>query len=126
MEKYLLLIKKSLEYITELEFSLDEVKEITLNTHVATYSINEYFLQIGDNKRQVGFIIKGLFRIFYTDNDGNDYTKNFMSEGEITCSLSALLLNIPSKLNIQALEKSEVLCINYDTILQLSEKSFKW
>jgi CRP-like cAMP-binding protein len=126
MEKYLLLIKKCIDYITKSDFPLDEVKKIAQNGFVKLYSPNEYFLQIGEKSRKVGFIVDGLFRIFYIDSEGNDYTKNFMSAGEITCSLAALLLNEPSKLNIQALEQSEVVIIDYDIILKLAGKSFEW
>jgi CRP-like cAMP-binding protein len=76
--------------------------------------------------RYIGFVTDGLFRIFHTDSEGNDYTKNFMSSGEITCSLAMLLSKKHSRLNIQALENSELVCLNYDDILQLAEQNFIW
>jgi len=41
-------------------------------------------------------------------------------------SMAALILNAPSKLSIQALEFSEVICFIYDDILQLADQSFMW
>jgi CRP-like cAMP-binding protein len=126
MENHLLLIKKSFDHITESDFPLDEIKKLTLNGFVKKYSHNEYFLQISEVSRYIGFVTDGLFRIFHTDSEGNDYTKNFMSSGEIIGSLAMLLSKEPSRLNIQALEYSEVVYINYDDILQLAEQNFIW
>jgi CRP-like cAMP-binding protein len=72
------------------------------------------------------FVEKGLFRLFYTDRNGKDFTKNFKSAGQFMAAKASLLLRSPSKLSIQALEDSTVLCFDYDDVLQMAEHSFRW
>jgi len=104
----------------------EEIENVISHGIIKEYSSNEYFLRAGEMSRNIGFIIKGLFRIYYIDMEGNEYTKNFKSSGQFMCSMAALLLTAPSKLNIQALEASNVICMNYDNILQLAEQNILW
>jgi len=104
----------------------EEIENIISHSIIKEYFTNEYFLRAGEMSRNIGFIIEGLFRIYYIDMEGNEYIKNFKSTGHFMSSMAALLLNEPSKLNIQALEPSKVICINYDTILKLAEQNILW
>ena len=126
MEKYLLAIKKSLEHFIGADFPFEDIEILASNTVIKNYSPDEYFLRAGESSRRMGFVADGLFRIFYTDFAGKDYTKNFKSTGQFMAAQASLLLKTPSKLNIQALEDSTVICINYDDILQIAEQSFSW
>jgi len=126
MEKYLLSIKKKLEHLAEADIPFDDIKMLTSNAVITNYTSDEYFLRSGETSRKVGFVAEGLFRLFYTDFVGKDYTKNFKTTGQFTGALASLLLRTPSRLNIQALENSTVVCFDYDAILQIAECSFSW
>jgi len=126
MESYLTLIKKSLEHFAGGDFPIDEIQKLASNTAVKGYSPQEYFLRAGETSRKMCFVEKGLFRLFYTDKNGKDFTKNFKSAGQFMAAKASLLLRSPSKLSIQALEDSTVLCFDYDDVLQMAEHSFRW
>jgi len=126
MDKYLIPFKKALENITGTDIPDNEVRKVISDEEILEYFPNDYFLRMGENSRSIGLITEGLFRIFHTDTEGNEYTKNFKTDGQFICSMSALLLIAPSRLNIQSLEYSKVFCINYDNILQLADQSFSW
>jgi len=126
MEKYLLSIKKNLDHIADVDIPIKDIKTLTSNAVIADYTSGEYFLRSGEESRKVGFVAGGLFRLFYIDFAGKDYTKNFKNTGHFMGALPSLLLRTPSKLNIQALENSTVVCYDYDDILQFAESSFSW
>ena len=42
---------------------------------------NDYFIREGEKSTEIGFIIKGVFRSFYIDEQGNEITKYFYAEG---------------------------------------------
>jgi CRP-like cAMP-binding protein len=125
MADYVLeIFKKTVKQLSSLPD--DEIENVISHGIIREYSTNEYFLYAGEMSRNIGFIIEGLFRIYYIDMEGNEYTKNFKSSGQFMASMAALLLDAPSKLNIQALEPSKLICLNYDNILQLAEQNILW
>lgn len=71
------------------------------------------FISEGDVPRQFAFVEQGLFRYLYIDQNGNEYTKNFLIEGHFIVSYSAMVRQQPSKMFIEALEDSVVHTIDY-------------
>jgi CRP-like cAMP-binding protein len=126
MEHHLLSIKDKLEHIAEADIPSEDVNILVSNAILTEYHYGEYFLQAGEKSRKVGFVTEGLFRLFYTDFEGKDYTKNFRTGGQFIGALASLLLNVPSRLSIEALENSTVLCFDYDKILQIAEHNLSW
>ena len=126
MESHLPSIKQKLDNIAEADIPFADVNFLASNAILTEYISGEYFLRVSETSRKVGYITKGLFRLFYTDFEGKEYTKNFKSSGQFIGALASLLLNVPSKLSIEALEYSTVLCFEYDKILQIAEHSLCW
>ncbi|NUR99531.1 MAG: Crp/Fnr family transcriptional regulator [Kribbellaceae bacterium] len=69
----------------------------------------ELFVRQGDPPNRVALVERGLFRLFGTDEGGNERTLAFRAEGELVCAYSAALRQEPSRIAIEALEPSEVL-----------------
>lgn len=59
------------------------------------------------------FIHKGLMRAYVTDEEGNEFNKNFFAEGRFPGCMTALLKNEPSLMVIEALETCEIVEINF-------------
>ncbi len=74
-----------------------------------TYKQGSSFIREGDNSTRIGIVAKGLFRSFYIDADGNDFTKYFIPEKDMLISLDAYLTKTPSRYFVEALENSIVL-----------------
>lgn len=73
------------------------------------------FLRAGDVCNKLGFVCKGIFR-YYIDQDGEDKTYNFGTEGDFICNYESLIRQVPSPKNIQAIEDAEVLIISHKNL----------
>lgn len=80
---------------------------------------DDYFVQAGDKSKNIGFVISGLLKKFYRTEDGKEYIKDFSVEGRLVTAYSALLQNQPARLNIQAVESTELLMIPYEKFTAL-------
>ncbi len=92
----------------------------------AFYQKNEYFVKAGECHTHIGFVVDGLFQLFYTDRKGKEYTKNFFAANHFAAPYSALLQGNPSNLYIQALEDSRVLLIDYTAWLKFADTHPCW
>lgn len=86
----------------------------------------EYFIREGQTPRQFGFIGKGLFRYYYVDDNGKEFTKGFFPEGRFLSSYSAMTLNRPSYFNIEALEDAEIMTFDFQQWKSLSAEHPCW
>lgn len=86
----------------------------------------EYLLQAGDSTLEFGIILHGIFRLYYTDKNGKEQIKSFRRDGELLGAYAEILLNIPSRTYIQAMEASRVVLINKDDFLTFYSKHSCW
>lgn len=86
----------------------------------------ENFIRAGQSPRTIGFVKKGLFRYFYTSEEGSEFTKGFFDTGSIISSYDAILENNPSHYTIEALEDSNVEVIQYNRFQQLFSEDPCW
>lgn len=68
----------------------------------------DYFIRQGDVSNRLGFVIRGAFRSFVINENGNDITKYFYVEGSMLFSYAAYIQKMESSQSIQALEDSEI------------------
>ena len=66
----------------------------------STVKKNEFFVKAGETPDKFALIISGIFRYFYIDNDGKEYTKYFALEDDLLISYSAILLGEVSRFYI--------------------------
>jgi CRP-like cAMP-binding protein len=75
----------------------------------------DHFLMAGDTNRWLGFIERGLLRV-YSSNGEEDTTYYFLKEGQFAIDLDSFFHQKPSDLNIQALEDCRIWRIGYDSL----------
>ncbi|MDB4292055.1 Crp/Fnr family transcriptional regulator [Maribacter sp.] len=80
---------------------------------------NENFISSGEFPKTLGFVKKGLFRYYYSNAAGEEFTKVFFTENSLLSSYSAVVEKRPSYFSIQALEDAVVEVINYQDFLNL-------
>ncbi|WP_229366003.1 Crp/Fnr family transcriptional regulator [Fibrisoma montanum] len=77
--------------------------------------------------RQVGFVLSGIFRVYYvhpaTEQEHNLY---FIAEHTFLTSLKSLLTQTTCPYLIEALEDAELLVIDHDVLRQLYPQSHGW
>lgn len=71
-----------------------------------------FLLEEGEICRFEGFVTKGLFRVYHTDQDGFEQILYFASENWWIADIDSFTNETPSQLYIEALENSEVLLIS--------------
>lgn len=94
-----------------------DLSELDLQTICSFYqtrnvSKREYVLRKGEVCRFEGFVVKGCFKIFTTDNQGNEKILYFAAEGWWVMEIDSFMNLKASELSIQALEDSKILYIN--------------
>lgn len=75
---------------------------------------------------KMGFNLNGLFRYYYIDNEGNDYTKGFSRPAQFISSYSSMVENRESYFNIEALEDCYILEFSYIKWKKMIESDLRW
>ncbi|PZU86007.1 MAG: cyclic nucleotide-binding protein [Chryseobacterium sp.] len=68
------------------------------------------------------FVAKGLLRNYSISEDGNEHILQFVNEMSWTTDPESFYNNIPSKLNIEAMEASEIFAFNCEDFAELREQ----
>lgn len=64
----------------------------------------DFLLRAGDRATRCAFVVRGLVREYYVSEDGEEHTRAFLAQGELTGSMLDLLSVEPAVTFIQALE----------------------
>ena len=81
---------------------------------------NEYYSKEGQLTKDLGFIAKGVLRIFYLTEKGEEWNKHFLQENDfVAVSISPEKKSIT---NIQALSKVLIICIPYAGLMKIASK----
>lgn len=88
---------------------------------------NEFFNFRNSVCRHVGFIVSGLFRVYYVDPaTAEEHTVFIVPEGQFLTSLKSLLTGEACPYYIAALEDSELLVITTEQLQRLYAQSHGW
>lgn len=87
---------------------------------------NEDFISEGEFPKTIAYVKKGLFRYYYSNEEGDEFTKVFFPENSLLSSYSAIVENRSSYFSIQALEDSKLEVINYQELLKLFVEYPEW
>jgi len=104
----------------------EELQKTLAISKLKNIAKGECFIREGEIPRHLGFVVKGLFRYYYLDLKGNEFTKAFMFENLFITSYSALIQNRESYYTIEALEDSLIVSINYHEWKKLIEDNIYW
>lgn len=95
--------------LTEQELALFSEK-----LSVVTFLKKEIFIQSGQVQQSVGFIVSGLIRSYYIDDNGNEKTVRFYAENDYATHYSAFITKQPSKYAFQCLENTILVLLNFE------------
>jgi CRP/FNR family transcriptional regulator, anaerobic regulatory protein len=85
-----------------------------------------HFLHVGDRASTLGFVVSGLFRLYYTRSDGREFNKSFVAEGHFIAALESLLSGEASRVAFEALEDAELLVAPYEQVAAFYERDMFW
>ena len=89
-------------------------------------SRSDFFLQAGEVDLEFGIVLSGIFRLYYVDSAGKEHIKAFRQYGELIGAYAEMLMNIPSRTFIQAMDNSTALMLGKDFFSQFYERHPCW
>lgn len=116
--------EKTLNSITI--FPDEQLKKIIALSKIRKIKKDECFIREGEFPKSFAYVYSGLFRYYYTNNKGNDFTKGFFFENSFISSYSAMILNRESYFSIEALEDAEIIEIDYEKWKTLLSNELVW
>jgi CRP-like cAMP-binding protein len=93
---------------------------------VRAYAAGEFFQRPEEPPRDLGLVLSGLFRIYYQDGDGKEFTRSFSDEGKPIGDYACALERAPANVNIMALEASKVAVITFDDYFAMFDRHPCW
>jgi CRP-like cAMP-binding protein len=84
------------------------------------------FISAGDPSVELAFVVKGLFRVYYTTHQGAEFIRNFHAENDFMGPYSTALINKPSNVDIEALEDSHIVIFRFNHIRTLYGRHSCW
>jgi len=85
-----------------------------------------YFLEAGKIAKQVGFIIKGVMRVCYYNNKGEEITRYFFDENHLVVELKSFENNVESSEYVQAVTDCKMLIFSKADWEELSQTIVGW
>ena len=81
---------------------------ISIFTKVIVLPKKEHWIMEGQRTDEVAFVLRGILRTYYIKPNGEELTANFFFAPVITADITAIITKLPTKLNFQALEETEL------------------
>ncbi|SFN40737.1 cAMP-binding domain of CRP or a regulatory subunit of cAMP-dependent protein kinases [Chryseobacterium oleae] len=109
-------------------FQLDEEHYNELSSYLIEikYKKNQFLLKEGDFCKHVGFLKKGVVRSYYLNDNGCEINFNFYFDNHLFSDYESFLCNMDSKINIQAMEDSDILLLSKHDLETLYQKEDYW
>ncbi|HBV16263.1 Crp/Fnr family transcriptional regulator [Chryseobacterium carnipullorum] len=94
-----------------------EISDENLEKYCSAFSLHkirkkDFLLKEGDICEAEGFVMNGCFKVFRTDSNADEQILYFAVEDWWISDIDSFINQIPSQLNIQAIEDSEILLIS--------------
>ncbi|MEZ9231416.1 Crp/Fnr family transcriptional regulator [Vibrio amylolyticus] len=90
------------------------------------YLPKEYIFSSNEVVADVHFVLDGVGRYFYIDEDGNERNKSLVRKGGAYASISSLVEGNSSPFFAQAITQTRVASVNYDHLVELSRINAQW
>lgn len=123
MNRYIKFINYINSIISLPDTELHKLKELFTYKKIKK---SQAILRAGDPQKNIAFCLNGVFRYYYSDCEGNEKTKYFVSENNFLLSLSSFIEDIPSLYSIEAVEDGEILVASVNAVKDLIEEDTTW
>lgn len=126
-EKMIAATDIKMNIIQKIKVNIDPIVSLTdeeLMTFCSVLEIrrlkkDEFFLSEGQVCNFVGFVNSGVLIYFKTNENGDEITTDFAFEGDWVTNNQSRLKNIPSIINIRAIEEAELFIIKQPDLMDL-------
>ncbi len=116
-------IEPLLDYFKQIiPLNKEEKKFVIDSFQPRLYRKRQYILQEGDICEYFNFVVRGCLRMYAIDDKGNTHIIQFAYENWWICDMDSFYKKEASLLNIDALEDTMVLQINFEDLTELYDK----
>ena len=120
-------MKAFVDYVLQFgHLNQQQIDLITRKGFELTLRKDEYFSEAGKIARQVGFILKGVTRICYYNNKGEEITKYFIDENNMVVDIESFDNEICSSAYVQAATDCTLICFNKRDWQELLQTIVGW
>ncbi|MET0465912.1 MAG: Crp/Fnr family transcriptional regulator [Chitinophagaceae bacterium] len=102
-------LRTHIEQVTPL--SDEEFEYIKTFFTVKKVRKNQYLIHDGDEIKHEYLVLKGIYKVFYVDNDGKEHILQFARENWWMSDYTAYFKQQAATMFIECLEEGEVLCL---------------
>jgi CRP-like cAMP-binding protein len=92
---------------------------------IKTLRKNELFIAEGKRARELGFVVQGMLRQYYT-KEGEEKTTYFFFENNLMGAYISCITGKPSLISIEALTEVSYISFPYKILQQIFEQSMTW
>jgi len=103
-----------------------EIETITANIYIEEIPAKSYVLEAGQVSRRLGFILKGVARIYHIDKEGKEVIRCFHNENHFVGDLSSYQANSVTNEYIQAISDCTIVFFNKSNDEFLNQNLEKW
>lgn len=104
---------------TQIELVKSKAKAVTLKK-------NCYFSEAGKVAHQVAYVVEGVLRVSYYNQEGQELTKYFIDENNFAVDLASYSSQTPSTEYIQAVTHCKLVVLSRDAFKELSAEIAGW
>ena len=110
------------QFVRKLSPELPEVEWLKIEPSfvLKTHTKGELPLTSGSLSTRFGIVLSGFFKVSCSDPKGREFVKSFRGPMEFVGPYAEILQRIPSRVEVECLEKGEVIWVPYEMI----EKSY--
>lgn len=120
-------MKALIDYILRFgNLNQQQIDLITSKAVEAELHKEEYFSEAGKVPDKIGFVVEGVIRICYYNNQGEDITRYFVDENHLVVDINCFDNKIPSSEYIQAVTNCKFILISREDWDDLSNTIVGW
>lgn len=103
-----------------------QIDLITSKCIIVDLKKDKYFSEAGKIAKQVAFVVKGVLRVCYYNNKGEEITRYFIDENNFAVDLNSFSIQIPSSEYIQAITECKIIIFSAEALKELSLTIISW
>ncbi len=104
------------------QLTLPETKRISTHFSTVFMKANDFFLTEGKSVAKIGFMIKGMMRVFVVDTNGKTSIKHFVQPNQFFSDFDGYYYGKPSGTSVQAVKRCKLLTISFSELEQLKKE----
>ena len=104
----------------------DEIRSLLALVHYRKLKKGDFFIREGQVSREVGFVVSGLIRSYYTVSSGEEITYCFRFPNDMIAAYSSFITGNKTEENLQAISEVELLVIAKQELNKIANESLIW